>query len=133
MLPYQAVAMDYTGYQRQTQHHHTGMPPVSAAGHMGHMAGALGIAGPSPFAAHSWLMPTQDMCGTSAYGKQMPGGQGAVGGLGAAGGPGAMQQPQDPGCVKLLDLNNLSSNCKLASNWDHTLSITHIERPFKAV
>lgn len=103
MLPYQAVAMDYTGYQRQQQHH-AGMPSVSAAGHMGHMAGALGIAGPSPFAAHSWLMPTQDMCGSSPYGKQMPGqgGQGAVGGLGvgAGGAPGAMQQPQDPGCVK---------------------------------
>lgn len=99
MLPYQAVAMDYTGYQRQ-QHHHqatgVGMPPTAAAGHMGHMAGALGIAGPSPF-AHSWLMPAQDMCGTSPYGKQMPG-QGHPGAAGV-GGPGAMQQPQDPGHV----------------------------------
>lgn len=93
MLPYQAVAMDYTGYQRQ-QHHHqaagVGMPP-SAPGHMG-MASALGIAGPSPF-GHSWLMPSQDMCGTSPYGKQMNGQHSG----GGPGGPGAMQQPQDPG------------------------------------
>lgn len=115
MLPYQAVAMDYTGYQRQQHHHHQaaggvggGMPP-SAASHMGHMAGALGIGGPSPF-AHSWLMPAsaQDMCGSSPYGKQMGGGVGVGGGqhAGVPGGPGAMQQPQDPGHV----------NCKLNSN-----------------
>lgn len=109
MLPYQAVAMDYTGYQRQ-QHHHqatgVGMPP-SAAGHMGHMAGALGIAGPSPF-GHSWLMPTQDMCGTSPYGKQMPG-QGHPGatGVGGVGVPGSMQQTQDPGHVNVIFLNCL--------------------------
>lgn len=51
MLPYQAVAMDYTGYQRQG-------PGGVPGGHMG--MGTLGMTGP-PF-SHSWLVPTQDLC-----------------------------------------------------------------------
>lgn len=58
MLPYQAVAMDYTGYQRQG----AGVP----GGHMG--MGALGMGGP-PF-THSWLVPTQDLCAVPY--KQLP-------------------------------------------------------------
>lgn len=55
MLPYQAVAMDYGGYQRQG--------PANG-GHIG-----MGVGAP-PF-THSWLVPPQDLCGVP-YGKQMP-------------------------------------------------------------
>lgn len=53
MLPYQAVAMDYAGYQRQG----TNVPggPMAAMGSLG-----MGVGG-SPF-THSWLVPTQDLC-----------------------------------------------------------------------
>lgn len=59
-MPYQAVAMDYTGYQRQG--------PGVAGGHMG--MGALGMSvGGSPF-THSWLVPTQELCAVPY--KQLP-------------------------------------------------------------
>lgn len=51
MLPYQAVAMDYGGYQRQGP---------SSSGHMGMSALGMGVGGP-PF-THSWLVPPQDLC-----------------------------------------------------------------------
>lgn len=54
MLPYQAVAMDYGGYQRQGP---------SSGGHMGMQMGALGMGVGAPPFTHSWLMPTQDLCG----------------------------------------------------------------------
>lgn len=50
MLPYQSVAMDYAGYQRQ--------PPNSS-----HMAMGLGMSVGAPPFTHSWLVPTQDLCG----------------------------------------------------------------------
>ncbi|XP_075161480.1 LOW QUALITY PROTEIN: PAS domain-containing protein trachealess [Haematobia irritans] len=55
MLPYQAVAMDYAGYQRQQTPGHPGS-------HMAPM-GSLGMpaVGAGPF-THSWLVPTQDLC-----------------------------------------------------------------------
>lgn len=53
MLPYQAVAMDYGGYQRQGASTNMGM-------------GAFG----GPAFTHSWLVPPQDLCGVP-YGKQM--------------------------------------------------------------
>lgn len=53
MLPYQAVAMDYAGYQRQST-------PVHHTSHMTPM-GSLGMTGPGAF-THSWLVPTQDLC-----------------------------------------------------------------------
>lgn len=56
MLPYQAVAMDYAGYQRQ------GVP----GGHMG-----MGMSA-TPF-GHSWLVPTQDICGVPYKTNQPPG------------------------------------------------------------
>lgn len=59
MLPYQAVAMDYGGYQRQG--------PASG-GHMG--MGALGMGVGAPPFTHSWLVPPQDLCGVPY--KQMP-------------------------------------------------------------
>lgn len=59
MLPYQAVAMDYGGYQRQGP---------ATGGHMG-MGLGMGVGAP-PF-THSWLVPPQDLCGVP-YGKQMP-------------------------------------------------------------
>ena len=59
MLPYQAVAMDYTGYQRQ------GPAP---GGHMG--MGALGMSVGGPPFTHSWLVPTQDLCAVPY--KQLP-------------------------------------------------------------
>ena len=50
MLPYSAVTnLDYANYQR---------------------AGPLGMPGGSSF-SHSWLVPTQDLCGVSPY-KQLP-------------------------------------------------------------
>ncbi|XP_055846528.1 protein trachealess isoform X1 [Episyrphus balteatus] len=58
MLPYQAVAMDYAGYQRQSSSVPTG--PMAM--------GSLGMGG-SPF-GHSWLVPTQDLCAVPY--KQMP-------------------------------------------------------------
>lgn len=61
MIPYQAVAMDYTGYQRQGG---GGM----SGGHMGMGALGMGVGGP-PF-THSWLVPTQDLCAVPY--KQMP-------------------------------------------------------------
>lgn len=61
MLPYQAMAMDYTGYQRQ------GAGGVGG-GHMGMGALGMGVGGP-PF-THSWLVPTQDLCAVPY--KQMP-------------------------------------------------------------
>lgn len=52
MLPYQAVSMDYPGYQRQSN----GMPGAP----MG--MGALGMTvGGSSF-PHSWFVPTQELC-----------------------------------------------------------------------
>lgn len=53
MLPYQAVAMDYAGYQRQ---------PTSsmASSHM--QMGPLGMSVGGPPFTHSWLVPTQDLC-----------------------------------------------------------------------
>ena len=60
MLPYQAVAMDYGGYQRQGP---------ATGGHMG--MGALGMGVGAPPFTHSWLVPPQDLCGVP-YGKQMP-------------------------------------------------------------
>ncbi|KAJ6636124.1 Protein trachealess [Pseudolycoriella hygida] len=60
MMPYQAVAMDYTGYQRQG--------PGVPGGHMG--MGTLGMSvGGSPF-THSWLVPTQELCAVPY--KQLP-------------------------------------------------------------
>lgn len=59
MIPYQAVTMDYSGYQRQGP---------SSGGHMGMSALGMGVGG-SPF-THSWLMPPQDLCGVGY--KQMP-------------------------------------------------------------
>lgn len=79
MLPYQSVAMDYTGYQRQNAA--GGM--ATGPGHMG--MGALGMGGP-PF-GHSWLVPTQDLC-AMPY-KQMPNQHQNP----------AMQQPLEPGHV----------------------------------
>lgn len=58
MIPYQAVAMDYAGYQRQTP---------SSSGHMG-MSLGMGVGGPA--FTHSWLVPTQDLCAVPY--KQMP-------------------------------------------------------------
>lgn len=78
MLPYQAVAMDYTGYQRQGQS--GGVP----GGHMAMGSLGMGVGGP-PF-SHSWLVPSQDLC-ASPY-KTMPGQHQA-----------AMQQPLEPGHV----------------------------------
>lgn len=52
MIPYQAVAMDYGGYQRQGP---------STSGHMGMSALGMSVGGP-PF-THSWLVPPQDLCG----------------------------------------------------------------------
>ena len=54
MLPYQAVAMDYAGYQRQPP------TPGHPATHMTSM-GTLGMPAPTAF-THSWIMPTQDLC-----------------------------------------------------------------------
>ncbi|XP_031626629.1 protein trachealess isoform X2 [Contarinia nasturtii] len=59
MLPYQAVAMDYGGYQRQGP---------ATGGHMG--MGALGMGVGAPPFTHSWLVPPQDLCGVPY--KQMP-------------------------------------------------------------
>ncbi len=53
MLPYQAVAMDYPGYQRQNSQTLPGAP-------MG--MGALGMAVSGPSFPHSWFVPTQDLC-----------------------------------------------------------------------
>lgn len=65
MLPYQAVAMDYAGYQRQ------GNGGVPGGGHhpppMG-MGLGMGMGGPS--FTHSWLVPTQDLCAVPY--KQLP-------------------------------------------------------------
>lgn len=58
MIPYQAVAMDYAGYQRQTP---------SSSGHMGM---SLGMSVGGPAFTHSWLVPTQDLCAVPY--KQMP-------------------------------------------------------------
>lgn len=57
MLPYQAVAMDYGGYQRQ-----------GGGGNMG--MGAFG----GPAFTHSWLVPPQDLCGVpyKQMGQQHP-------------------------------------------------------------
>ena len=62
MLPYQAVAMDYTGYQRQSG------GPVTG-GHMGMGPIGMSVGGP-PF-THSWLVPTQDLCAVP-YKQSMP-------------------------------------------------------------
>lgn len=89
MLPYQAVAMDYTGYQRQG-HQAGGVPGVGGgSGHMG--MGSLGMGGGPPF-SHSWLVPTQDLCASSPY-KAMPGQHQS-----------AMQQPLEPGHVTYLSI-----------------------------
>lgn len=65
MLPYQAVAMDYAGYQRQSAAGGgvPGPPPPMGMGALG-----MGVGGP-PF-THSWLVPTQDLCAVPY--KQMP-------------------------------------------------------------
>lgn len=84
MLPYQAVAMDYTGYQRQS------VGGMSAGpGHMGMGALGMGVGGP-PFAP-SWLVPTQDLC-AMPY-KQMPNQHQNS----------AMQQPIEPGHVTFFE------------------------------
>lgn len=81
MLPYQAVAMDYAGYQRQPTPGHPG----------GHMVGSLGM--PAVPFTHSWMVPTQDLCGMSPYNKMpnqhQPGAPGMHG----------QQQPIEPGLV----------------------------------
>ncbi|XP_067646969.1 protein trachealess [Eurosta solidaginis] len=86
MLPYQAVAMDYAGYQRQPN-------PTHPGNHMASM-GSLGMPGmgAGPF-AHSWLVPTQDLC-AMPYGK-MPNQHQSGPGLH---GP---QQPLEPGILEL--------------------------------
>lgn len=61
MLPYQAVAMDYPGYQRQSSQGLSGGP-------MG--MGALGMTVGGPSFPHSWFVPTQDLCAVPY--KQMP-------------------------------------------------------------
>lgn len=55
MLPYQPVAMDFAGYQRQQTPGHPGshMTPMSSLG--------MPTVGGGPF-THSWLVPTQDLC-----------------------------------------------------------------------
>ncbi|XP_036342363.1 protein trachealess-like [Rhagoletis pomonella] len=86
MLPYQAVAMDYAGYQRQPTPGHPGnhMPTMSSLGMPGVAAG--------PF-THSWLMPSQDLC-AMPYGKMPNQHQGGPGMHGA-------QQPIEPGILEL--------------------------------
>lgn len=86
MLPYQAVAMDYAGYQRQPTPGHPG-------NHMSAM-GSLSMPGVAagPF-THSWLVPTQDLC-AMPYGKMTS--QHQTGGMH---GP---QQPIEPGSVYKL-------------------------------
>lgn len=86
MLPYQAVAMDYAGYQRQSTPGHPG-------NHMSAM-GSLSMPGVAagPF-THSWLVPTQDLC-AMPYGKMTS--QHQTGGMH---GP---QQPIEPGSVYKL-------------------------------
>lgn len=60
MLPYQGVALDYAGYQRQS----SGVP----GGPMG--MGPLGMSVGGPPFTHSWLVPTQELCAVPY--KQMP-------------------------------------------------------------
>ncbi|XP_011183761.1 protein trachealess isoform X3 [Zeugodacus cucurbitae] len=85
MLPYQAVAMDYAGYQRQPTPGHPG-------NHMSAM-GPLSMPGvpAGPF-THSWLVPTQDLC-AMPYGKMASQHQG--------GGMHGPQQPIEPGILEL--------------------------------
>ncbi|XP_055680954.1 protein trachealess isoform X5 [Lutzomyia longipalpis] len=61
MLPYQAVAMDYGGYQRQAPGGVPGTP-------MG--MGAIGMSMAGPSFTHSWLVPTQELCAVPY--KQLP-------------------------------------------------------------
>lgn len=61
MLPYQAVAMDYPGYQRQGGQSISGGP-------MG--MGALGMTVGGPSFPHSWFVPSQELCAVPY--KQMP-------------------------------------------------------------
>uniref|UniRef100_A0A336L9I2 CSON006553 protein n=1 Tax=Culicoides sonorensis TaxID=179676 RepID=A0A336L9I2_CULSO len=60
MLPYSAVAMDYANYQR-----HAAGPPVTS-GTIG-----MSIGGPPSF-THSWLVPSQDLCGMAQYKTNAP-------------------------------------------------------------
>ncbi|ALC44056.1 trh [Drosophila busckii] len=80
MLPYQAVAMDYAGYQRQQTPGHPG----------GHMVSSLGM--PAVPFTHSWMVPTQDLCGMP-YNKMPNQHQPGV--------PGMQQQPIEPGILEL--------------------------------
>ncbi|KAH8349900.1 hypothetical protein KR084_009086 [Drosophila pseudotakahashii] len=77
--------MDYAGYQRQPTPGHPGS-------HMATM-GSLGM--PAVPFTHSWMVPTQDLCGMPPYNK-MPGHQQPTG-------PGmhAQQQPLEPGILEL--------------------------------
>ena len=84
MLPYQAVAMDYAGYQRQS----------NPGSHMSSM-GSLGMPAAGPF-AHSWLVPTQDLCAVS-YNKMQNQHQ-PVGVLHS------QQQPLEPGLVNITNI-----------------------------
>lgn len=77
MLPYQSVAMDYAGYQRQ--------PPNA-----GHMSMGLGMSVTGPAFTHSWLMPTQDLCAMQ-YNKLPNQHQNAM----------MQQQPLEPGQVSI--------------------------------
>lgn len=55
MLPYQAVAMDYAGYQRQAAPMMTGGVPGMGPGMVGSVSGVG-----APF-SHSWFVPA-DLC-----------------------------------------------------------------------
>ncbi|XP_043071497.1 protein trachealess [Drosophila grimshawi] len=83
MLPYQAVAMDYAGYQRQPTPGHPGS----------HMVGSLGMSA-VPF-SHSWMVPTQDLCGMPPYNKMPNQHQPGVPGMHG------QQQPIEPGILEL--------------------------------
>ncbi|KAH8415263.1 hypothetical protein KR222_003508 [Zaprionus bogoriensis] len=75
--------MDYAGYQRQPTPGHPGS----------HMVGSLGMSA-VPF-SHSWMVPTQDLCGMPPYNKMPQQHQ--------PGAPGmhAQQQPIEPGILEL--------------------------------
>lgn len=63
MLPYQAVAMDYAGYQRQSN---SGPPTGPPPPHPSMLSMTMG----GPSFTHSWLVPTQDLCAVPY--KQLP-------------------------------------------------------------